>query len=112
MQTQVGASASGAPNKKPHRTSPIAAHRLHVRLLSSEDSGQRSTTRSPAPDEQWVQFTAPSREMHVANRDLGTVEHVTSNGDIRIRTDFRFARDSLRKPFRLILACSPLDSEN
>ena len=34
-----------------------------------------------------VQFTAPSRELHVANRDLGTVEHVNSQGDLRIRMD-------------------------
>jgi conjugative relaxase-like TrwC/TraI family protein len=34
-----------------------------------------------------VQFTAPSRELHIANRDLGTVEHVNSNGDLRIRID-------------------------
>jgi ATP-dependent exoDNAse (exonuclease V) alpha subunit len=34
-----------------------------------------------------VQFTAPSKELQVANRDLGTVEHVNSNGDLRIRMD-------------------------
>jgi len=34
-----------------------------------------------------IQFTAPSRELHVANRDLGTIEHVNSNGDLRIRID-------------------------
>jgi ATP-dependent exoDNAse (exonuclease V) alpha subunit len=30
---------------------------------------------------------APSTELQVANRDLGTVEHVNSNGDLRIRMD-------------------------
>jgi len=34
-----------------------------------------------------VQFTAPSRALHIANRDLGTVEHVNSDGDFRIRMD-------------------------
>jgi ATP-dependent exoDNAse (exonuclease V) alpha subunit len=34
-----------------------------------------------------VQFTAPSRELQVANRELGTVEQVNSHGDFRIRMD-------------------------
>ncbi len=34
-----------------------------------------------------VQFTAPSKDLQVANRDLGTVGHVNSNGDLRIRMD-------------------------
>lgn len=34
-----------------------------------------------------LQFTAPSHELRVANRDLGTVEHVNSNGDLRIWMD-------------------------
>jgi ATP-dependent exoDNAse (exonuclease V) alpha subunit len=34
-----------------------------------------------------VQFTAPSKELHVANRQLGTVERIENDGDLRIRTD-------------------------
>jgi ATP-dependent exoDNAse (exonuclease V) alpha subunit len=34
-----------------------------------------------------VQFTAPSRELHVANRELGTIEKIDDAGDVRIRTD-------------------------
>jgi len=41
----------------------------------------------PAPGEESVQFTAPSKETTLANRDLGTVGHVNSNGDLRIRMD-------------------------
>jgi len=34
-----------------------------------------------------VQFTAPSREFHVANRELGTVEKTNENGRIAVHTD-------------------------
>ena len=34
-----------------------------------------------------VQFTAPSKELHVANRELGTVENINDAGDLQIRTD-------------------------
>ncbi len=34
-----------------------------------------------------VQFTAPSREMHVANRELGTIEKINDAGDVQIRMD-------------------------
>ena len=34
-----------------------------------------------------VQFTAPSKELHVANRELGTVEKIEPNGDMKLRTD-------------------------
>ena len=34
-----------------------------------------------------VQFTAPSRDLHVANRELGTVEKIEDTGDLRIKTD-------------------------
>jgi len=56
----------------PRRLSGVSVHREAERELSEGDR---------------VQFTAPSRELHVANRDLGTVEHVNSNGDLRIRMD-------------------------
>jgi ATP-dependent exoDNAse (exonuclease V) alpha subunit len=56
----------------PRRLSGVSVHRDAERKVSNGDR---------------VQFTAPSRELHVANRDLGTVEHVNSNGDLRIRMD-------------------------
>jgi ATP-dependent exoDNAse (exonuclease V) alpha subunit len=34
-----------------------------------------------------VQFTAPSRELQVANRELGTVERVSRSGNLEIRMD-------------------------
>ena len=56
----------------PRRLSGVSVHREAEREFSQGDR---------------VQFTAPSRELHVANRDLGTVEQVNSNGDLRIRMD-------------------------
>jgi len=34
-----------------------------------------------------VQFTAPNRELGVANRELGTIERINDDGDIRLRMD-------------------------
>ncbi len=34
-----------------------------------------------------IQFTAPNREQHVANRELGTIEKLDDNGDLRIHLD-------------------------
>jgi ATP-dependent exoDNAse (exonuclease V) alpha subunit len=34
-----------------------------------------------------VQFTSPSKELHVANREIGTVEGVSSAGNLEIRMD-------------------------
>jgi ATP-dependent exoDNAse (exonuclease V) alpha subunit len=46
----------------------------------------RETERSFAEGDR-VQFTAPSKELHVANRQLGTVEHISDSGELAIRTD-------------------------
>jgi conjugative relaxase-like TrwC/TraI family protein len=56
----------------PRRLSGVSVHREAEREVSQGDR---------------VQFTAPSKELQVANRDLGTVEHVNSNGDLGIRMD-------------------------
>ena len=56
----------------PRRLSGVSVHREAERQFSQGDR---------------VQFTAPSKELQVANRDLGTVEHVNSNGDLRIQMD-------------------------
>ena len=36
-----------------------------------------------------IQFTAPSRELQVANRELGTIERVSHSGNLEIRIDSR-----------------------
>jgi len=33
------------------------------------------------------EFTAPSKELHVANRELGSIESIQEDGEIAIRTD-------------------------
>ena len=67
----IESEASTLQTYDPRRLSGVSVHREAEREFSIGDR---------------VQFTAPSRELHVANRDLGTVEHVNSNGDLRIRT--------------------------
>lgn len=56
----------------PRRLSGVSVHREAERKFSKGDR---------------VQFTAPSRELHVANRELGAVEQVNSTGDVSIRMD-------------------------
>jgi conjugative relaxase-like TrwC/TraI family protein len=56
----------------PRRLSGVSVHREAEREFSQGDR---------------VQFTAPSSELHVANRDLGTVQHVNSSGDLGIKMD-------------------------
>jgi ATP-dependent exoDNAse (exonuclease V) alpha subunit len=34
-----------------------------------------------------VQFTAPNREQHIANRELGTIERIEKNGNLQMRMD-------------------------
>ncbi|MBA0084660.1 MAG: ATP-binding domain-containing protein, partial [Acidobacteria bacterium Pan2503] len=34
-----------------------------------------------------VQFTAPNRERHIANRELGTIEKIDDSGNLRLRLD-------------------------
>src|SRR2546430_14085131 len=34
-----------------------------------------------------VQFTAPYKEQHVANRELGTIEKTDTNGNLQLRLD-------------------------
>ena len=46
----------------------------------------RETQRSFAQGDR-IQFTAPNREQHVANRELGTIEKIDPGGDLRIRLD-------------------------
>ncbi len=56
----------------PRRLQGVTVYRQSERAISE---GER------------VQFTAPSRDLHVANRELGTVEKIESNGDMKVRTD-------------------------
>jgi len=46
----------------------------------------RETERSFAQGDR-IQFTAPNREQHVANRELGTIEKIDASGNLRIRLD-------------------------
>jgi hypothetical protein len=65
LQPQVGASAAGAPNKKPHRASRLLrllACRFAAQFLGLEVAVDKRHSRARAR----VQLTAPSHEMHVA----------------------------------------------
>jgi conjugative relaxase-like TrwC/TraI family protein len=46
----------------------------------------RETARPFATGDR-VQFTVPFRERHVANRELGTLEHIHPHGGVRVRLD-------------------------
>ncbi|MGH9731662.1 MAG: AAA family ATPase, partial [Candidatus Acidiferrales bacterium] len=46
----------------------------------------RETERSFAKGDR-VQFTAPNREQHIANRDPGTIEKIDARGNLRIHLD-------------------------
>jgi len=56
----------------PRRLSGVSVHREVEREFSKGDR---------------IQFTAPSKGLKVANRDLGTVKKITSGGDLEIRLD-------------------------
>ncbi|TCK68478.1 MobF family relaxase [Acidipila rosea] len=71
----------------PSRLRGIAAYREIEREFSVGDK---------------IQFTAPSRDLQVANRDLGTIQHIGEDGTISIRMDggkdriVRFDANSMR----------------
>jgi ATP-dependent exoDNAse (exonuclease V) alpha subunit len=54
--------------------------RLHGVSVYREDARDFS-------DGDRVQFTAPYADKHIANRELGTVEHVDSQGNLKLRLD-------------------------
>ena len=56
----------------PRRLAGIAVYRETERTFSEGDR---------------VQFTAPSKGLHVANRELGTIEKINDAGDVRVRMD-------------------------
>jgi ATP-dependent exoDNAse (exonuclease V) alpha subunit len=56
----------------PRRLSGVAVYKERERLFSEGDR---------------VQFTAPSMELHIANRELGTIEKINEAGDMAIRLD-------------------------
>jgi ATP-dependent exoDNAse (exonuclease V) alpha subunit len=68
----VERSNGGRQTYNPHRLSGVTVYREEQQAFRKDDR---------------VQFTAPSRELHVANRQLGTVEKIDDSGKIRIRTD-------------------------
>jgi conjugative relaxase-like TrwC/TraI family protein len=56
----------------PRRLSGVAVYHEGERAFSEGDR---------------VQFTAPSKDLHLANRELGTIENINDAGDVRIRVD-------------------------
>jgi ATP-dependent exoDNAse (exonuclease V) alpha subunit len=46
----------------------------------------RETDRSFAQGDR-VQFTAPNREQHIANRELGNIEKIDDSGNLQVRLD-------------------------
>jgi conjugative relaxase-like TrwC/TraI family protein len=46
----------------------------------------RETERAFAQGDR-VQFTAPNRQQHIANRELGTIEKIDANGNLQLRMD-------------------------
>jgi conjugative relaxase-like TrwC/TraI family protein len=46
----------------------------------------RETERALAKGDR-VQFTAPNREQHIANRELGTIEQIDARGNLQVRLD-------------------------
>jgi len=56
----------------PRRLSGVAVYHETERAFSEGDR---------------VQFTAPSKDLRVANRELGTIEKINDAGDVRIRMD-------------------------
>ncbi len=46
----------------------------------------RETEREFAKGDR-VQFTAPNREQHIANRELGTIEKIDARGNLQVRLD-------------------------
>jgi ATP-dependent exoDNAse (exonuclease V) alpha subunit len=46
----------------------------------------RETERAFAKGDR-VQFTAPNREQHIANRELGTIERMDARGNLQVRLD-------------------------
>lgn len=56
----------------PRRLQGVAIYRENERAISQ---GER------------VQFTAPNKELKVANRELGTIERIDANGEMKIRMD-------------------------
>ncbi len=49
-------------------------------------SAYREIEREFAPGDR-LQFTAPNRELGVANHDLGTIEHISQDGQFAVRMD-------------------------
>lgn len=46
----------------------------------------RETERAFAKGDR-VQFTAPDRKRHIANRELGTIEKIDASGNVQVRLD-------------------------
>ncbi|MGB7561652.1 MAG: AAA family ATPase, partial [Candidatus Acidiferrales bacterium] len=68
----VGRKNSERVNYDPRRLHGVTLYRESERVFAKGDR---------------VQFTAPNREQHVANRELGTIEKIGARGNLQIRLD-------------------------
>ena len=68
----VGRKNSERVNYDPRRLHGVTLYRESERVFAKGDR---------------VQFTAPNREQHVANRELGTIEKIDARGNLQIRLD-------------------------
>jgi conjugative relaxase-like TrwC/TraI family protein len=71
-QLTVRRAAGGEVTYDPERLSGVMLYREAARTFSAGDR---------------VQFTAPNRPRHLANRELGTLERIDADGHVQIRLD-------------------------
>ena len=81
--------ASNVSNAKENLLTVEARERRAGQLRSApparSDAVPRNRTGFSEGDR--VQFTAPNREQHVANRELGTIEKIDESGNLQLRLD-------------------------
>ena len=85
MQTQARCGLCRSADQKPHRRSRRL--RLMVCRFGAQFLGiEAAADDAPLPCQaSRGQFTAPSQELHVANRDLGTVRPAMFTATVSIR---------------------------
>jgi conjugative relaxase-like TrwC/TraI family protein len=71
-QITIGRETGEHQTYDPRRLLGVAVYRESERTFSQGDR---------------VQFTAPSKDIHIVNRELGTLDEINHTGDIRIRLD-------------------------
>ncbi len=81
--------------------------RGHVRSAPLAGCDHLPGDRARLSEGDRVQFTAPSKELHVANRQLGTIERITDEGDLAIRTDSGRNVRSISASIRISITVMP-----